>query len=76
VSEITEGTPTFEQVLYDTPAPKVARITLNRPELRNAQGLQMTYELNDAFNYAAQDDEISVIILAAAGPDFSPELAK
>jgi enoyl-CoA hydratase len=71
VSEITEGTPTFEQVLYDTPAPKVARITLNRPELRNAQGLQMTYELNDAFNYAAQDDEISVIILAAAGPDFS-----
>jgi enoyl-CoA hydratase len=63
--------PVFEQVLYEMAAPKVARITLNRPELRNAQGLQMTYDLNDAFDVAAQDDDVSVIILAAAGTDFS-----
>ena len=63
--------PRFEQVIYETPAPKVARLTLNRPELKNAQGLQMTYDLNAAFDYAAQDDDISVIILAGAGSDFN-----
>ena len=63
--------PSFEQILYDEPRPKVARITLNRPESRNAQGPGMLYELNAAFDFAAQDDDIHVIVLAAAGPDFS-----
>ena len=31
----------------------------------------MLYELNDAFDRAAQDDAVSVIILAADGPHFS-----
>jgi len=66
----TATPPEFEHVTLERPAPKVARITLNRPQMRNAQGIQMTYELNEAFDIAAQDDEISVIILAAAGPDF------
>jgi enoyl-CoA hydratase len=63
--------PTFAQVTYETPAPKIAKITLNRPEMRNAQGWQMTYDLNGAFDFAAQDEEVKVIILAAAGPDFN-----
>jgi len=58
-------------VLYDTPVPKVARITLNRPDSRNAQSSQLLYELNEAFDRAAQDGDISVIILAANGPHFS-----
>lgn len=58
-------------VLYETPAPKVARIVLNRPEARNAQNYQLLYELNDAFDRAAQDDAISVVILAGNGPHFS-----
>jgi enoyl-CoA hydratase len=61
----------FETVLYETPAPKVARIVLNRPQSRNAQDTRLLYELNDAFNLAARDDQISVIILAANGPHFS-----
>lgn len=61
----------FTTVSYDLPAPKVARITLNRPDSRNAQNTRMLYELNDAFDLAAKDDEISVIILAANGPHFS-----
>jgi enoyl-CoA hydratase len=60
-----------EQIRYDVPVDRVARITLARPEARNAQGMQMTYELNAAFDRAAQDDSISVIILAADGPHFS-----
>jgi len=61
----------FETIVYETPAPHVARIVLNRPERRNAQDTKMLYELNDAFDRAAQDDAIKVIILAANGPHFS-----
>lgn len=60
-----------ETIRYETPAKGVARIMLARPEARNAQNKQMTYELNDAFDRAARDDEISVIVLAADGPHFS-----
>jgi Uma2 family endonuclease len=49
----------------------VARIVLNRPEARNAQDTRMLYELNEAFDAAARDDEVKVIVLAANGPHFS-----
>lgn len=57
----------YEQLIYETPAPKVARIVMNRPGRRNAQGITMTYEIDDAFKRACHDDEINVIILAGAG---------
>lgn len=61
----------YEQLIYEIPAPKVARIVMNRPMKRNAQGLVMTYELDDAFKRACADDDISVIILAGAGDHFN-----
>lgn len=61
----------YEQILYETPAPKVARIVMNRPEKLNAQGIVMTYELNDAFKRACHDDNINVIILAGTGKHFN-----
>src|SRR5229473_8423480 len=61
----------FETILYETPAEHVARIVLNRPETRNSQDTRMLYELNDAYDIAAQDNDIKVIILAANGPHFS-----
>ena len=61
----------FESVLYETPAEHIARIVLNRPETRNAQDTRLLYELNAAFDCAAQDDAVKVIILAANGPHFS-----
>jgi enoyl-CoA hydratase len=62
---------TYDTILYETPAPGIARIVLNRPHARNAQDLQMTYDLNNAFDRASQDNEIKVIILCGAGPHFS-----
>ena len=62
---------TFETLLYETPASHVVRIVLNRPETRNAQNTRLLYELNDAFDKAAGDDEIKVVILSANGPHFS-----
>jgi enoyl-CoA hydratase len=58
-------------VRYEVPVPKVARITLDRPDRRNAQDTGLLYALNDAFDRAARDDDIVVIVLAASGPHFS-----
>ncbi len=58
-------------IRYENPAPKVARIWLDRADTRNAQDTKLLYELNDAFDRAAQDDDVSVIVLAAEGPHFS-----
>jgi enoyl-CoA hydratase len=49
----------------------VAWIEMNRVDKRNAQSVPMTYELNDAFDLAARDGDVSVVVLAAAGPHFS-----
>jgi enoyl-CoA hydratase len=62
---------TASTIAYETPAADVARIVLNRPEARNAQDTGLLYELNDAFDRAARDDAVKVIILAASGPHFS-----
>src|SRR5258707_3441423 len=61
----------FETIIVERPEPRIARIVMNRPEARNAQNLQMTYDLNAAFDEAVQDDAVKVIILAGNGPHFS-----
>jgi methylglutaconyl-CoA hydratase len=48
----------------------VATVTLNRPEIRNAFNDEMIAELTDAFNTLGADDEVRVIVLAAAGKAF------
>ena len=61
----------YETLLWEEPSPGIARVVMNRPEARNAQNLQMTYDLHAAFDRAAQDDAIRVVILAGADPHFS-----
>jgi len=60
-----------DAVLYEVAAPHIARLTLNRPESRNAQDTSLLYALNTAFDRAARDEAIKVIVLAASGPHFS-----
>lgn len=62
---------TYSTILYERPVEGVARVVMNRPDARNAQNLDMTYELNDAFDRAVADAEVRVIILAGADPHFS-----
>ncbi len=57
-------------VLYEARG-DVAWVTLNRPEVRNAQNARMTYALDGAFLRAMQDDAIKVIVLGGAGAHFS-----
>ena len=62
---------TWQHIRYETPADRVARITLARAEAANAQNYRMLSELNEAFDRAARDDSVRVIILAADGKHFS-----
>ncbi|HSK38215.1 MAG TPA: enoyl-CoA hydratase [Arenibaculum sp.] len=62
---------TPEHILYEKPEPGIARIVLNRPQTANAQDTQFLYELNDAFDRAAREDDVKVIILASNGKHFS-----
>lgn len=61
----------YETIRYETPADGVARIVLAREAQRNAQSKRMTYELNEAFDRAAAENDVKVIVLAADGPHFS-----
>lgn len=47
----------------------IARITINRPERRNAFRPQTLFELSDAFERARDDLEVGVIVLTGQGPD-------
>jgi len=49
----------------------IVRISLNRPEQRNAQNRGMLVELDEAFGRAEADDNVRVVILAGEGKMFS-----
>ncbi|MAI42417.1 MAG: enoyl-CoA hydratase [Gammaproteobacteria bacterium] len=58
------------QCIKYTCGDRIARITLNRPEKRNALSYQLRRELVDALRVAERDDEITVILIDGAGPSF------
>lgn len=60
----------LETVLYSVNG-GVARITMNRPEKRNALNHQLLDDLDAAFTEAERDDAVRVVVLAANGPAFS-----
>jgi enoyl-CoA hydratase len=60
----------FETIRYEVDG-AVATITLDRPEMANAQSMALIDELDTAFRQADADDAVRVVILAAAGEHFS-----
>ena len=58
----------FEDILYER-ADGVAKITINRPEVRNAFRPQTLAELRDAFGRARDDLEVATIIFTGAGDE-------
>lgn len=57
---------TYEDILYET-CDGIAKITINRPEVRNAFRPKTVFELIDAVARARDDAAIGVIILTGAG---------
>jgi len=48
----------------------ILRLTLDRPERRNALDRALVRELRDSLARAAEDDSVRVVAVAGAGPDF------
>ena len=62
----------FKYITYETiDDGRIARITLDRVNARNAQNRGLLVELGEAFETAEQDDGVRVVILCGAGPLFS-----
>ena len=58
----------YEDILYDT-WDGIARITINRPEVRNAFRPTTVFEMSRAFEAARDDPTIGVVILTGAGTE-------
>src|ERR1700752_1697352 len=62
----------YEDIRYELggeDAAGIAKITINRPEVRNAFRPETVVELIDAFTRAREDLGVGVVILTGAGPD-------
>ncbi|HEY7295017.1 MAG TPA: enoyl-CoA hydratase-related protein [Dehalococcoidia bacterium] len=49
---------------------RIARLTLNRPEKRNALSATLRDEIVDALHTAERDDEVRIVLIDGAGPSF------
>ncbi|MGC2168777.1 MAG: 1,4-dihydroxy-2-naphthoyl-CoA synthase [Acidimicrobiales bacterium] len=58
----------YGDIIYEV-GEGIARITINRPEVRNAFRPQTLFELSRAFEAARDDLSVGVIVLTGAGPD-------
>jgi enoyl-CoA hydratase/carnithine racemase len=61
---------TYEHVLFETDG-QIARITMNRPDKRNALSLAHMQELTDCLRAVGESREAHVVVLAGNGPAFS-----
>ncbi|RYD70460.1 MAG: enoyl-CoA hydratase/isomerase family protein, partial [Sphingobacteriales bacterium] len=59
-----------ELVIYSLKG-RIATLTLNRPEKRNAFSPELVAALTEAFIKASEDEQVKVIVLKAAGEVFS-----
>ncbi len=57
----------YEDIRYET-AEGIAKVTINRPEVRNAFRPKTLFELSHALELARDDPEVGVIILTGEGP--------
>ncbi len=60
----------YRHILYSADN-GIARVILNRPEVRNAQSRRLLEEMDDAFSIAAADPDVRVIVLSGNGQSFS-----
>jgi naphthoate synthase len=58
----------YEDIRYELSGDGIAKITIDRPEVRNAFRPQTVVELSDAFERAREDTTVGAIILTGEGP--------
>ena len=57
----------YSDIRYELSGDGIAKITISRPEVRNAFRPQTLFQLSEAFNKAQNDPEVGVIILTGEG---------
>jgi len=57
----------YSDIRYELSGDGIAKITIDRPEVRNAFRPQTLFQLSEAFNKAQNDPEVGVIILTGEG---------
>lgn len=63
--------PEVDESVFYVVEGKIARITLNRPDKRNALNDVLIAGIKDALRKAAADDGVRAIVISGAGKDFS-----
>lgn len=58
----------YQDILFEK-AEGIAKITINRPEVRNAFRPETLIEMIEAFTLAGEDPEVGVVILTGNGPE-------
>jgi naphthoate synthase len=58
----------YEDIRYETSGDGIAKITIARPEVRNAFRPETLIELSDALERAREDTSVGVIVLTGEGP--------
>jgi naphthoate synthase len=58
----------YEDIRYELSGDGIAKITIDRPEVRNAFRPQTVVELSSAFERAREDPAVGVVILTGEGP--------
>jgi naphthoate synthase len=59
----------YSDIRYELSGDGIAKITIDRPEVRNAFRPQTVVELSDAFERAREDIEVGVIVLTGEGDE-------
>ena len=68
MSVVWEPAGEFTDIRYERSGDGIAKITINRPEVRNAFRPQTIVEISDAFERAREDTDVGVILLTGEGP--------
>ena len=63
----TPGEGEYTDIRYELSGDGIAKITIDRPEVRNAFRPQTVIELSRAFEQAREDENVGVIILTGEG---------
>src|SRR2546425_6667351 len=59
----------YRKILYSVDQ-RLARITLNRPDKRNALDDEIVSEFKDALDAAGRDESVRLVLVSGAGKDF------
>jgi naphthoate synthase len=65
----TPGDGEYEDIRYELSGDGIAKLTIDRPEVRNAFRPQTVVELSAAFERAREDTSVGAIVLTGEGPD-------